>query len=90
MTTTFTCHCAAALIAVCLSACASPGRQTQDAAELSVRATLASQIARPQAVRDANPVNGIDGAAALHAQQKYEKSFGRQAADSDAPLVQRR
>jgi hypothetical protein len=83
-------RCGASVLALSLCACASQSRQTQAAAELSVRATLASQILHPEAVRNANPVSGIDGAAALHAQQKYEKSFGRQGADSDAPLVQRR
>lgn len=90
MTTALIPRCTAALTALCLAACANPGRQTQANAELSVRATLASQIVHPEAVRNPNPVSGVDGAAALQAQQKYEKSFSKQSVDGDAPLVQRR
>ena len=82
---------APALVLLCLAACASPGRIPADSVSgNAVRATLASQIARPEAVRNADPVKGIDGAAALQAQQKYEKSFSKPATDPNTPLVQHR
>ncbi|MFL6708428.1 MAG: hypothetical protein ACJ8HI_09495 [Massilia sp.] len=70
-------RCTAVLLALSLCACASQERQAELANGSSVRATLASQIAHPEAVRNTNPVSGMDGAAALQAQQKYEKSFSR-------------
>jgi hypothetical protein len=90
MSTTLSPRCTAALLALCLSACASTARQPEAAFGRSVRATLASQIAHPEAVRNTNPVNGIDGAAALQAQQKYEKSFTKESVDGNAPLVKGR
>lgn len=93
MSTTLSPRCTAALaslICLGLSACASTARQEESVSGRSVRATLASQIAHPEAVRNADPVNGIDGAAALQAQQKYEKSFIKESPDGNAPLVNRR
>jgi hypothetical protein len=82
---------APALILLCLTACASPGRIAPDSVNgNSVRATLASQVLRPEAVRNVNPVDGIDGTAALQAQQKYEKSFSKPATDPATTLVQHR
>lgn len=85
-------RCTAALLAVCLSACAGPARQDEASYGRSVRATLATQILHPEAVRNANPVSGMDGAAALSAHQKYERSFSKDNAnaDSNAPLVKGR
>lgn len=78
------------LLAVSVSACTTPSLSEDTAGALAVRATLASQIAHPDAVRNANPVNGIDGAAALQSQQKYEKTFGSKPTGADTTLVQRR
>jgi hypothetical protein len=74
------------LLVLSLSACAGPNASapSQAATGQSVRATLASQIAHPEAVRNNNPVNGVDGVAALKAQQKYEKSFSKSATEGDA------
>lgn len=85
-------RCTAALVAVCLSACAGPSAQEDASFGRSVRATLASQILHPEAVRNADPVNGLDGAAALQAQQKYEKSFSGDGANAtnSTPLVKGR
>ena len=84
-------RCSAALLAACVAACSTPSTSNADTAgALAVRATLASQIAHPEAVRNADPVNGVDGAAALQAQQKYEKSFGAKRTGADLPLVQHR
>jgi type IV pilus biogenesis protein CpaD/CtpE len=63
--------------ALVLSACAATTPQNDARFGQSVRATLASQVADPAAVRNATPVNGIDGRAALGALQRYEKSFGK-------------
>jgi hypothetical protein len=84
-------RCSAVLLSFTVAAC-STFPPTETASARSVRATLASQIAHPEAVRNTNPVHGLDGAAALAAQQKYEKSFSKHSADGDAavPLVQRR
>jgi hypothetical protein len=41
----------------------------------SVRAAVALQTADPAAVRNTNPVSGMDGPAARAAQHKYEASF---------------
>ncbi|WP_426194798.1 hypothetical protein [Massilia sp. DWR3-1-1] len=84
-------RCSAILLSLTVAAC-SAFPPTETASARSVRATLASQIAHPEAVRNTNPVYGLDGAAALAAQQKYEKSFSKQSADGDttAPLVQHR
>lgn len=76
---------------LCLSACSSAGRMAPDGVNgNTVRATLASQVLRPEAVRNADPVAGMDGAAAVQAQHKYEKSFSKPAADPSATLVQHR
>jgi type IV pilus biogenesis protein CpaD/CtpE len=66
-----------AALALLLSACAATTPQNDARFGQSVRATLASQVADPAAVRNATPVNGIDGRAALGALQRYEKSFGK-------------
>lgn len=97
MHTTRSPRCTAALsafLALTLSACASQNARapSQAATGQTVRATLASQVAHPEAVRNINPVAGMDGVAALNAQQKYEKSFTKASSDSDATtsMVQRR
>jgi ABC-type amino acid transport substrate-binding protein len=86
-------RCTVALLALgLLSACATPDVMTGPAGGMAVRAAVASQTAHPEAVRNANPVNGVDGAAALQAQQKYERSFSKSSpgADTGAPIVQGR
>ncbi len=82
----------AALLALGLSACATPSSQDPVAGGFSVRAAVAAQIAHPEAVRNTSPVDGVDGAAALQAQQKYERSFSKPSAgaESGQPIVQNR
>ena len=65
----------AAGLALLLSACAATSPQADARFGQSVRATFASQVAHPEAVRDANPVAGIDGRSASAAQSKYERSL---------------
>ena len=50
-----------AALALLLSACAATTPQADARFGQSVRATLASQVAQPAAVRNANPVSGVDG-----------------------------
>jgi type IV pilus biogenesis protein CpaD/CtpE len=72
-------------LALLLSACAATNPDTDARFGQSVRATMASQVAQPAAVRNANPVNGLDGHAARAAQEHYERSFGKSEAVSAAP-----
>jgi type IV pilus biogenesis protein CpaD/CtpE len=81
----------AAALAQLLAACAAPSPQADARFGQSVRATIASQVAQPAAVRNANPVDGIDGRAARAAQEHYERSFGQaQGGSVPAPLVMSR
>ena len=66
-----------AVLALLLSACAATSPQADARFGQSVRATLASQVAQPAAVRNANPVSGVDGQAARAAQERYERSFAK-------------
>jgi hypothetical protein len=43
----------------------------------SVRTAIASQTMRPEASANRDPVAGIDGKAALGAQQRYEQGFAQ-------------
>ena len=72
-------------MALLLSACATTPQADARFGQ-SVRATLASQVAYPAAVRNANPVEGIDGRAARAAQEHYERSFGQQQSGAGAPV----
>jgi len=67
----------AAVLALLLPACAATTPENDARFGLSVRATLASQVADPAAVRNTAPVSGIDGRAARGALQRYENSFGK-------------
>lgn len=74
-----------AALALLLSGCAATTPQNDVRFGQSVRATLASQVADPAAVRNTKPVNGIDGRAARAALQRYEHSFGKAEA-APAPI----
>jgi type IV pilus biogenesis protein CpaD/CtpE len=76
--------CCAAALALLLSGCATTPNADANFGQ-SVRATLLSQVANPAAVRNDNPVDGLDGRAARTAQEQYEKSFGK--AEASAPPV---
>lgn len=52
----------------------------------SVRMATATQVMHPDASRNANPVNGIDGRAASESTKRYYKSF--QEPPPPAPLFQ--
>jgi hypothetical protein len=61
-------------LALLLSACATTPQADARFGQ-SVRAAVSSQIAQPTAVRNADPVHGLDGRAAHAGQQRYEHSF---------------
>jgi hypothetical protein len=75
---------APALLALLLAACATAPRTDERFGE-SVRATLASQIASPAAVRNSSAASGIDGRAARAGQERYEHSFAK--TEAAAPTV---
>ena len=77
----------AALLALAtLSGCATSGWRADSSFGNSVRATTASQIIDPSAVRNTSTVAGIDGRAARAAQARYEASFA-QPAPAEAALT---
>lgn len=66
-----------AALALLLAGCAAISPRADASFGQSVRATLASQVVEPAAVRNANPVAGVDGRAARAAQDHYERSFAK-------------
>jgi len=69
-------ECAAMLaLAASLAACVQTTPQYDSRFGDSLRVSLASQVAKPEAVRNADPVAGIDGRAARAAHERYESSF---------------
>jgi type IV pilus biogenesis protein CpaD/CtpE len=65
---------AIAALALLLSACATTPQNDARFGQ-SLRATLASQVVDPAAVRNTRPVTGLDGRAAGGALTQYEHSF---------------
>jgi type IV pilus biogenesis protein CpaD/CtpE len=65
---------AAALAALLLQGCTATPR-FEDHFGDSVRANLAAQVIDPAAAANANPASGLDGAAALAARERYQRSF---------------
>lgn len=61
------------LAALSTSACSSTPHFDRHFGD-SVRASMAAQVINPDAVRNADPVAGIDGRAAKGAQDRYELS----------------
>lgn len=75
-------------LAATLTACVQTTPRWDSTFGNSVRSTFAAQVINPAAVRNANPVAGIDGRAALTTQQKYESGEGaKEAAASPAPML---
>ncbi|MEO7497053.1 MAG: hypothetical protein ABIT83_06565 [Massilia sp.] len=86
MATTLTIRFVFCALPLLLSACASTTPQWDRQFGASVRTTLAAQVADPAAAANPNPAAGLDGRAALAAQQRYEHSF-QQPASPPAVLV---
>jgi len=53
----------------------------------AVRANLAAQTVDPGAAANTNPANGIDGAAARAAHERYQRSFIQPDAAASTPLL---
>jgi hypothetical protein len=73
-------------LAALLSACASSASRLENSSGGAVRAAFAAQVLDPAAVRNANPVTGLDGHAARAANEQYERSFSAPAA-APAPML---
>ncbi|MES2264794.1 MAG: hypothetical protein V4724_40375 [Pseudomonadota bacterium] len=65
--------------ALLLTACASSTPQWDSRFGDAARSAFAQQVIDPQAVRNADPVAGIDGRAARNAQERYQKSYSEPA-----------
>ncbi|MCC6070677.1 hypothetical protein ACFSQU_01090 [Massilia sp. GCM10020059] len=65
-------------LAATLAACAETTPRWDSTFGNSVRSTFAAQVINPAAVRNSNPVVGVDGRAAMAAQKKYESGEGAQ------------
>lgn len=69
-------------LAATLTACAETTPRWDSTFGNSVRSSFAAQVINPAAVRNNNPVGGIDGRAAMTAQKKYETGEAVQEAAS--------
>lgn len=69
-----------------LQGCSSTPRFNKDFG-VSVRANLAAQVIEPAAGANTNPVHGMDGAAALAAQERYQRSFKENDPSANQPLI---
>ena len=77
---------AAVLAGLLLQGCsATPYFEDQFGA--SVRANLAAQVIDPAAAANANPASGVDGAAALAARERYQRSFTEADHNASQPMV---
>ena len=81
-------HRAAALLilATGLAGCANTTPQWESSFGNSVRASLAAQVIDPAAVRNTNPVNGLDNHAAMGIAAQYSSSYAQPAA-APAPMT---
>jgi hypothetical protein len=86
MNTRFLKGAALALLTAALGACAPVAPRWEKSFGDTVRASVASQVANPAAVRNTNPVAGLDGRAAEGVQAQYEHSFSTPTAQEPAML----
>ena len=73
-------------LAILAAGCVAPSPHVDRQFGQAVRAAVAQQTADPAAVRNTNPVSGMDGPAARAAQGKYEASFATPA-PADAGMM---
>lgn len=71
-------------LAATVTACAETTPRWDSTFGNSVRSTFAAQVINPAAVRNTNPVGGIDGRAAMAAQKKYETGESAQESSTAA------
>lgn len=81
---TRTCAWIAALLL--LQACSSAPRFEKSFGK-AVRANLSAQTIDPRGALNTNPATGIDGPAALAAQERYQRSFVHPDAKAAAPML---
>lgn len=78
-------------LGVLLIACTAGGCASSPAIDASfgqsVRSSVAAQVFNPAAAANLTPVVGIDAAAALGAQQQYQKSFAEPPARAAAMVT---
>lgn len=78
---------AALTIAGLLSACAASTPQFDQRFGATVRDAMASQVAHPDAVANADPAAGMDGRSAVLAFEHYQKSFAAPAPQSAVFMI---
>lgn len=76
----------AAVLGALLQGCSSSPR-FNDHFGASVRANLAAQVIDPAAAANANPPHGVDGTAALAAQERYQRSYKENDNSDSQPLI---
>ncbi|WP_051971942.1 hypothetical protein [Massilia sp. 9096] len=76
----------AALFGAALAGCSSTPRFNGQFGD-AVRANLSAQVLDPAAASNADPVAGVDGAAALAAQERYQRSFKERDANANQPMI---
>jgi type IV pilus biogenesis protein CpaD/CtpE len=76
----------AAIVVLLLQGCTSAPRFEQSFGK-SVRANLAAQTIDPRRAANTNPATGIDGPAALAAQQRYQQSFVQPDSAANTPQL---
>lgn len=76
----------AIILAALLQGCGSTPRFNKHFGT-SVRANLAAQVIDPAAAANTNPVHGMDGAAALAAQERYQRSLKESDPAANQPLI---
>jgi hypothetical protein len=64
-----------AVIILATGGCTSPTPQLDAEFGVSIRQSVDLQLINPFALYDLNPVNGLDGVAAVNAARRYESSF---------------
>jgi outer membrane murein-binding lipoprotein Lpp len=77
---------AAVLAGLLLQGCSATPR-FEDHFGASVRANLAAQVIDPAAAANANPASGMDGAAALAARERYQRSFKETDHAASQPMI---
>jgi type IV pilus biogenesis protein CpaD/CtpE len=76
----------AALFGVALAGCSSTPRFNGHFG-VALRANLSAQVLDPAAAANVNPASGLDGAAALAGQERYQRSFKERDPNANQPLV---
>jgi predicted Zn-dependent protease len=76
----------AALLGAALAGCSSTPRFNHHFGD-AVHANQSAQVLDPAASSNVNPANGVDGAAALATQERYQRSFKEADPGANQPLV---